>query len=215
MSTEITSHPRGRALLFEHLPDFQFQKSHKGVLLIVFSNGEAFFHPLTDQNLNNCNTPFKVISKETSKNSSFPSSGGTDRYSVFEYSLTLNEDLCKATTFNFPMVNNKTFIPPSKILLSPNKRLLLIIGVLYRGQSCLVVYPSQVFLVKSDFTSFFLKKTNKYYIYPIYSIFFLDFLIIDMRSLNPFQAKKIVSKFYFMIFVVCSSMPVFLQTPRV
>lgn len=140
--------PRGRALFLEHLPDLHFQKSIKGVLLIIFSNGEAFFYPLNEQTLN-ISAGAKLISKETtggkSSGSTFLSSSSVtsadNKYSVFDVPHNLNAEQYRVFSFSFAVeMGLKNFISPKKILLSPNKRLLMVIGVIHRGQNCLVVY---------------------------------------------------------------------------
>jgi len=147
--------PRGRALFLEHLPEVHFQKSIKGVLLIIFSNGEAFFYPLNEQTLN-VSAGAKLISKETtggkSSGSTFLSSSSSvssadNKYSVFDVPHSLNVEHYRVFSFPFAVETSlKNFISPKKILLSPNKRLLMMIGVLHRGQNCLVVYVFLLFL---------------------------------------------------------------------
>jgi len=52
-----------------------------------------------------------------------------------------NSDMYFALKFNFIFEEERNIVrPPRKVLLSPNKELLLLFGVLYRGQDCLVVY---------------------------------------------------------------------------
>ena len=36
-----------KAIIFEHLPDIKF-KNHSGVLLVIYEDGQTFFHPLGD-----------------------------------------------------------------------------------------------------------------------------------------------------------------------
>jgi hypothetical protein len=50
-------------------------------------------------------------------------------------------DMYLAYTFNFLVDEERGILKlPRKVLLSPNKELLLLFGVMYRGQDCLVVY---------------------------------------------------------------------------
>jgi len=79
---------------------------------------------------------------------------GNDKYFVYDVALSLNPEF-KVFTFPFEPKEKKAtskgqsqtnqskakkrFRSPKKLLLSPNKRLLLIHGAVHRGQSCLLV----------------------------------------------------------------------------
>lgn len=52
-------------------------------------------------------------------------------------------DMHPTLKFNFLLEEERNVVkPPRKVLLSPNKELLLLFGVIYKGQDCLVVYDT-------------------------------------------------------------------------
>lgn len=55
----------GRALLLEHLPHIQYKQSAQGVLLIIFSNGDAFFYPLNEHTKGNSPSVLKSLTNDT------------------------------------------------------------------------------------------------------------------------------------------------------
>eukprot|EP01097_Dermamoeba_algensis_P008921 TRINITY_DN6139_c0_g1_i1.p1 TRINITY_DN6139_c0_g1~~TRINITY_DN6139_c0_g1_i1.p1 ORF type:complete len:605 (-),score=101.64 TRINITY_DN6139_c0_g1_i1:324-2138(-) len=112
----------GKVIFLEHLPDIQFEKSTRGVLLLIFANGDAFFFPLED---------------EPEKNKEF----GKNGKGIQESRLNL---LPHYKVFTFPFYpepgGTGSFYEPKRIVLSPDKTHLLLTGVLLRNLNCLAVY---------------------------------------------------------------------------
>jgi hypothetical protein len=50
--------------------------------------------------------------------------------------------------FSFLKYDNGTIRAPKKLFLSPNRQLLCMFGIHYRGQSCFVMYPFQSFEIQ-------------------------------------------------------------------
>lgn len=66
-------HSLGTALLFEHLPDIKFRHCVQGVLFAIFSNGEAFFYPISDQTKGHItSTSAKMLTQETPNKKTTP-----------------------------------------------------------------------------------------------------------------------------------------------
>jgi hypothetical protein len=73
----------------------------------------------------------------------------SSKYFVYDVPLVLNTDLQRVYHFGFEdkattQANGGLvhYQAPKKITLSPNKRLLLILGAYFKGESCLLVYPT-------------------------------------------------------------------------
>lgn len=63
-----------------------------------------------------------------------------NRYTVYDAPLSLSQELNQIYVFPFFIEPNKEiYIPPRKILLSPNKRFILFLGALYQQHRALLV----------------------------------------------------------------------------
>jgi hypothetical protein len=160
--------PRGKALLIDHLP-IQFLQSSQGTLLIIYNNGDACFYPVNDQAKQpNSSNVIKILGKESSQPAARPKLSADPKNSAaaskyFAYDISHQEqEIYTAHRFPFRTEDNgERIIPPRKLELSHDKRLLLINGVVHRGFSCVVVYqisptPDYFKLVYYDLSMTFL-----------------------------------------------------------
>jgi len=150
---------KGKALYLEHLPYIHFAGSVQGVLFLVFANGEAFFYPLNDKTKGgdpHTSSSARLITLEHSGRKLVKQSdagkaarGSDNKHCVYDLPLRLAPEF-KVFKFTFPQCRTSpksskanrdlARLPPKKILLSPNKRLLLLHGALHKGQNSLLVY---------------------------------------------------------------------------
>lgn len=146
--------------LLEHLPNVHLHNATQGVVLVVFSDGRVFFYPLNDEvrgvrrgkkrphPLRVCSqTKDRTYQNATLLNNSPPTkqsaarSAKTERYFVYDACLELSARF-QVTSFAFSRdLGDKTVLErPRKLLLSPNKQLLLVLGAYHNDRKCLLVY---------------------------------------------------------------------------
>eukprot|EP01112_Ceratiomyxa_fruticulosa_P011072 TRINITY_DN2979_c0_g1_i1.p1 TRINITY_DN2979_c0_g1~~TRINITY_DN2979_c0_g1_i1.p1 ORF type:complete len:684 (+),score=109.95 TRINITY_DN2979_c0_g1_i1:105-2156(+) len=155
MGSATKSSGLGRALLFEHLPELRFRQC-VGVLFVVFASGDAFFYPLNDHTKGNLAASAKPLTSDAPQKKfgksnlekydpnakpTITTSRDSNKPSTYDVTLSLSPDIYRVHTFDFPLMDDgKSFITPRKILLSPDKQLLMIIGVIHKGNTSLVIY---------------------------------------------------------------------------
>eukprot|EP01117_Protostelium_nocturnum_P013735 TRINITY_DN5159_c0_g1_i1.p1 TRINITY_DN5159_c0_g1~~TRINITY_DN5159_c0_g1_i1.p1 ORF type:complete len:630 (+),score=148.94 TRINITY_DN5159_c0_g1_i1:144-2033(+) len=144
-----------RTIFVEYLPDLKFRQSNQGCLLIIFANGNVFLYSLNENSMGNHPTDAKMLTNEPNLKKLAPknyysygqhASGGvvdSNKYFVYDTRVNLDETIHKITTLNFISdESTRYFRTPKRIMLSPNKKLLLVNGVIHKANSqrCLIVY---------------------------------------------------------------------------
>lgn len=144
-----TKAERGEPIFMEHLPFprlatglLKGSTCLEGVLLVLYSCGAACFCPLTERtvNANPAAGGARLLTPDAKPRGQARSERSeAQRYQLYE-TVVAEEDVVDVHRFSFLQEAGGGLRRPQRILLSADRRLLLLFGVQHKGQSCAVVY---------------------------------------------------------------------------